>query len=68
VTANTLTGSVILRTHMAKDGTWYVLVGYSKDSYRKATLDAAKKEEALFNEFKAQQGFDRLEDAIRNMK
>ena len=68
VTANTLEGSVILKTHMTEDGTWYVLVGYAKDAYRNATLEAAKKEEALFNEFKAEQGFDRLEEAIRGMK
>lgn len=68
VTANTLEGSIILKTYMTEDGTWYVLVGYAKDSYRNATLEAAKKEEALFNEFKAEQGFDRLQEAIRNMK
>jgi len=68
VTANTLEGSIILHTARTKDGTWYVLVGYSIDSVRNATLEAAKKEEALFNEFKANQGFDRLESAIKNMK
>ncbi len=68
VAANTLSGSVVLKTSRAKDGTWYVLVGYSTDSLRKATQEAAKREEALFNEFKAEQGFDELEKAISNMR
>ena len=68
VTANTLEGSIVLNTYKGDDGTWYVLVGYSKDSVRKATLEAAKREEALFNEFKAEQGFDSLQNAIDNMR
>ena len=68
VTANTLTGSVVLNTSKDRDGTWYVLVGWSKESLRKATLEAAQREEALFNEFKANQGFDALQNAIDNMK
>jgi len=44
-----------------KDGTVYVRVSYSKDGVDKALLNAAKREEALYNEFKASQAFDRLE-------
>ena len=36
-------------------------VSYSKDGVDKALLNAAKREEALYNEFKASQAFDRLE-------
>jgi hypothetical protein len=34
---------------------------------RQNALDAAKKEEALYNEFKAKQGFDDLEKAISDL-
>ena len=45
----------------------YILVEYSLNSVRQNTLDAVKKEEALYNEFKAKQGFDDLEKAISDL-
>ncbi len=63
-----LTGSVRTKTATGKDGTIYVLVEYSLDGARQAALTEANKQEALYNEFKADQGFKDLEEAIRNMK
>ena len=67
VTSNSLAGSTINEAYVAKDGTIYILVEYSLNSVRQNALDAAKKEEALYNEFKAKQGFDDLEKAIRDL-
>ncbi|MFQ6607935.1 MAG: LPP20 family lipoprotein [Fidelibacterota bacterium] len=63
-----LSGSVRTKTATGKDGTIYVLVEYPLDGVRQAALDEAKKQEALYNEFKANQGFKELEEAIRNLK
>jgi ribosomal protein S20 len=63
-----LSGSVRAKTATGKDGTIYVLVEYSLDGARQAALAEVKKQEALYNEFKAEQSFDDLEEAIRNMK
>ena len=46
---------------MGKDGTFYVLVSYSLANAIDASINEANKEEALYNEFKARQGFDALE-------
>jgi bifunctional DNA-binding transcriptional regulator/antitoxin component of YhaV-PrlF toxin-antitoxin module len=67
VTNNSLQGSAIKEAYVAKDGTIYILVEYSLNSVRQNALDAAKKEEALYNEFKANQGFDALEKAISDL-
>ena len=67
VTNNSLQGSAIKEAYVAKDGTIYILVEYSLNSVRQNALDAAKKEEALYNEFKAKQGFDDLEKAISDL-
>lgn len=68
VTDATLTGSIIKKTYPAKDGTFFVLVEYSLDEARRAAIDSARKEEALFNEFKAGQGFDALEAELAKLK
>ena len=39
---------------------------YSKDKIGQAIVSAAKNEEALYNEFKASQAFDRLEQKVSN--
>ena len=67
VTSNSLKGATIKEAYVAKDGTIYILVEYSLNSVRQNALDAAKKEEALYNEFKAKQGFDDLEKAISDL-
>lgn len=38
-----------------------------KNAIKEQSLNAAKKEQALFNEFKAQQGFDKLEEALKKL-
>ena len=68
VTDNSLKGAVIKEAYAAKDGTIFILVEYSLDSVRKDAVNAAKREEALYNEFKAQQGFNELEKSLQNMK
>lgn len=68
VTDATLTGSMIKSTYPAKDGTFFVLVEYSLDEARRAAIESARKEEALFNEFKAEQGFEALEAELAKLK
>ena len=68
VTDNSLQGSVVKEAYVAKDGTMFILVDYPLASMRQDALNAAKKEEALYNEFKAQQGFDALEQEIGKLE
>ena len=55
-----------------KKGRVFVLVTYDVSEARmqakEATRNAAKKQEALYNEFKASQGFDALDKEIEGMK
>jgi len=67
VSNNVLNGSVIKKAYSAKDGTIYIMVELSLESVKNETLNSARKEEALFNEFKANQGFDELEKTLNNM-
>ena len=67
VSSNNLKGSTIEKVYVAKDATIYILLVYSLNSAKQYSLDAAKKEEALYNEFKANQGFDALEKAISDL-
>ena len=67
VTDNALAGSVVKEAYVAKDGTIYILVEYPLNSIKQNALDAAKKEEALYNEFKANQSFDDLENSINKL-
>jgi len=68
VSNNVLNGSKVSKTYAAKDGTIFVLVEYSLDLAKQEALKAVKSEEALFNELKARQGLEALEEAVRNMK
>ena len=61
ISDNVLKGATPDKYAKMKDGTVYIRVFYLKDSVSKALLDAAKREEALYNEFKASQAFDRLD-------
>ncbi|MCF7802996.1 MAG: LPP20 family lipoprotein [Candidatus Marinimicrobia bacterium] len=63
-----LEGSKVKEVYPAKDGTFYALVEYPLESLRQSTLSEAQKQEALYNEFKAQQGFDALKEEINNME
>ena len=64
----TLTGAMIKETYVARDGTYFVLVEYSLDQARRAAIDSARKEEALWNEFKADQGFEALEEELAKLR
>jgi hypothetical protein len=66
ISDNVLKGATPDKYAKMKDGTVYIRVFYLKDSVSKALLDAAKREEALYNEFKASQAFDRLEKKFSN--
>ena len=61
VTDATLTGAMIKETYIAKDGTFFVLVEYSLDDARRAAIETARQEEALWNEFKADKDIEALE-------
>jgi len=67
VSDNTLTNNTIKEVFNADDGTIYVLIEMPKKAVIEQSLNAAKKEQALFNEFKASQGFQELEKALSNM-
>ena len=66
ISDNVLQGATPDQYAKMKDGTVYVRVSYSKDGVGKALLNAVKREEALYNEFKASQAFDRLEKKFSN--
>jgi hypothetical protein len=68
VTDATLTGAVIKEMFRARDDTWFVLVEYSLDEARRAAIETARQEEALWNEFKADQGFDALERELAKLR
>ncbi len=68
VTDATLTGAIIKETYLGKDGTYFVLVEYSLDQARRAAIETARQEEALWNEFKAEQGFEALELELDKLK
>lgn len=68
VTDQTLQGCVIKSTSVGKDGMVYVLVEYPLTAMRDSALNEARRQEALYNEFKAEQGFQALEKAIEQMK
>ena len=58
---NAFQGSKPDKYKVAKDGTVYIRVSYPINAVEKGLFDAAKREESLYNEFKASQAFDRLE-------
>ena len=61
---NVLQGAASDKYSKAQDGTVYIRVTYSKNKVDQSLLNAAKREEALYNEFKASQAFDRLESKV----
>ena len=71
VSSTTLKGCTIDRTEIKK-GRVFVMVTYDATEARmqakEATRNAAKKKEALYNEFKAKQGFDALDKEIDGME
>ena len=67
VSSIAMKGCKIIQAEEAKDRTFYVLVQYRLQDAIDASINEAKKEEALFNEFKARQGFDSLEKELRKL-
>ena len=67
IVSKTLEGTVTEKSDQSNDGTYYVMVSYSIKNAKNAILEAANREEALFNEFKAKQGLDRLENAVNRL-
>tara|TARA_B100000767_G_C19595757_1_gene463417 strand:+ start:71 stop:379 length:309 start_codon:yes stop_codon:yes gene_type:complete len=67
----TLKGCTIEKTEVFKDRV-FVMVTYDANKAREIAKEnakfEAKKEEALYNEFKARQAFDSLDQAIGKMK
>ncbi|HKJ69213.1 MAG TPA: LPP20 family lipoprotein [bacterium] len=68
VTDVALKGAKVKEVRITDDGTMYALVEYPLAALGEAALSEAQRQEALYNEFKAQQGFEALEKALRNMK
>lgn len=66
-----LNGSIIEKTEI-KDGRVFVMVTYDINEVRtiakETARNAAKKEEALYNEFKARQGFESLDKEFDEME
>ena len=67
VSSQALAGSKIIKTEVAKDGTFYVLVEYALQNAVDASVSEARNQEALYNEFKARQGFEALEKELNSL-
>lgn len=68
VSDNVMQGATPDKYEKGDDGTVFVRVSYLKNSVDKSLIDAAKREEALYNEFKATQAFQRLEKKTAETK
>lgn len=67
VVSKVIEGSSPDKQEKANDGTWYVRIRYSKAEARQALEEALDREQALFDEFKAQQSFDELKAEAQNL-
>jgi hypothetical protein len=61
---NALEGATPDKYIKSKDGTVFVRVSYPKNKVDKSLVEAAKRDEALFNEFKASQSFKRMDEKV----
>ena len=68
VASTTLNGATVKKVEVTSDGRMWALVELNLSAVKKAALDNAQKQEAMYNEFKAGQSFDALEEAINEMK
>jgi len=68
VASTTLNGATVKEVEVTGDGRMWALVELNLSAVKKAALDNAQKQEAMYNEFKAGQSFDALEEAINEMK
>ena len=63
-----LEGSVPDKQTRTSDNTWYVRVYISRDEVINSALDAARSEDVLYTQMRAELGFEALEEAISKMK
>ena len=63
-----LQGCKVKEVYPGRDGSFYALVEYPLSSLRQSAMSEAQKQEALYNEFKAQQGFEALEKELEKLK
>ena len=68
VSSTTLNATIVKEVEVMRDGTVWALVELNLDDVRNAASENAKKQEALYNEFKAEQSFDELMKAINDLK
>ena len=68
VASTTLNGATVKEVELSGDGRMWALVELNLSAVKKAAVDNAKKQEAMYNQFKANQSFDALEKAINEMK
>jgi hypothetical protein len=61
---NALEGAIPDKYSKGKDGTVYVRVSYLKNRVDNALVEAAKRDEELFNEFKATKAFQRMDEKV----
>ena len=69
--SKTLKGCTIEKTEMIKERVFVMVsydVGKAREEAKAATREEVKKQEALYNEFKARNAFDSLDRAIDNIK
>lgn len=68
VSRASLNGAMIKDTFLAKDGTYFILMEYSLESARRAAIDSARHEAAVWNDFKADRGFEALEKELAKLR
>jgi len=68
VASTTLNGAIVKEVEMTSDGRMWALVELNLSAVKEAALENAKKDQALFNEFKASRSFDELEKAINELQ
>ena len=72
VSSDTLYGSKVFKSRDGPDGSMYVLVGLDESATREAAAQAVassmNNDNALWQQFQAQQGFDELKESIANQQ
>ena len=72
VSSDTLYGSKVFKSRVGPDGSMYVLVGLDENATREAAAQAVassmNNDNALWQQFQAQQGFDELKESIANQQ
>jgi hypothetical protein len=68
VASTTLSGAIVKEVELSGDGRMWALVELNLSAVKKAAIEKAANNKTLYNEFKASQSFDALEEAINEMK